>query len=59
MQRGAHGIEVDVLNELTEQDLTTIGLSLGDRKRLLKAIRARSWTAACLKAIRIVCSKAC
>ncbi|MEO5882774.1 MAG: AAA family ATPase [Caldimonas sp.] len=38
----ANGIEIDVLDELTEQDLASIGLSLGDRKRLLKAIRARS-----------------
>lgn len=42
----ANGIEIDVLDELTEQDLASIGLSLGDRKRLLKAIRARAGTAA-------------
>jgi class 3 adenylate cyclase/tetratricopeptide (TPR) repeat protein len=42
----ANGIEIDVLDELTEQDLASIGLSLGDRKRLLKAIRARAGAAA-------------
>ena len=34
----AHGIEWDVLAGLSEQDLKELGLSLGDRKRLLKAI---------------------
>jgi hypothetical protein len=42
----ANGIDIDVLDELTEQDLASIGLSLGDRKRLLKAIRARVGAAA-------------
>ena len=33
-----NGIDWDVLLELTESDLRELGLSLGDRKRLLKAI---------------------
>ena len=32
------GIDVDVLADLTEKDLSELGLTLGDRKRLLKAI---------------------
>ncbi len=35
-------VDFDVLPELTEQDLAELGVSLGDRKRLLKAIRTRS-----------------
>ena len=35
-----HGVDWDVLHELTEADLKELGLSLGDRKRLLKAIGA-------------------
>ena len=35
----ANGVDLDVLAELTEQDLSTIGISLGDRKRLLRALR--------------------
>ena len=31
-------IEADVLSELTEADLNQLGVPLGDRKRLLKAI---------------------
>src|SRR5260221_5697479 len=34
----ANGIDWDVLLELTEADLRELGLSLGDRKRLLKAV---------------------
>ena len=32
------GIDVDVLPDLTENDLSQLGVTLGDRKRLLKAI---------------------
>jgi class 3 adenylate cyclase/tetratricopeptide (TPR) repeat protein len=35
-----NAIEMDVLPELTEQDLEKLGIPLGDRKRLMKAIRA-------------------
>lgn len=35
-----HDIEADVLPELTESDLERLGISLGHRKRLLKAIKA-------------------
>ena len=34
----AHGVELDVLQDLTPEDLAEIGLTLGDRKRLLKAV---------------------
>src|SRR5215813_1874809 len=33
-------IDIDVLPELTEADLEKLGIPLGDRKRLIKAIRA-------------------
>ena len=33
-------IDVDILAELTDADLRELGLSLGDRKRVLKAIAA-------------------
>jgi len=33
-----HAIEIDVLSELSEGDLEALGLPLGHRKRLLKAI---------------------
>src|ERR1700730_12749179 len=36
----ASGIDWDVLADLCEQDLKELGLSLGDRKRLLKAVAA-------------------
>src|SRR6266404_874280 len=36
----ANGVDWDILADLTEKDLETIGLSLGDRKRLLRAIAA-------------------
>jgi class 3 adenylate cyclase len=35
-------IELDVLSDLSEHDLLDLGIALGDRKRLLKAIQ--SWT---------------
>jgi class 3 adenylate cyclase len=37
----SNGVDLDVLAELTEQDLSAIGISLGDRKRLLRAVRDR------------------
>ena len=33
-----HAIDMDVLAELTDGELAQIGVPLGDRKRLLKAI---------------------
>jgi class 3 adenylate cyclase len=35
----ANGIEIDVLSELTDQDLEKLGVLLGHRRRMLKAIR--------------------
>ena len=35
-----HAIDSDVLSELSDGDLEKIGIPLGDRKRLIKAIRA-------------------
>jgi predicted ATPase/class 3 adenylate cyclase len=35
-----NAIDSDVLRELTEDDLEKLGLALGDRKRVIKAIRA-------------------
>lgn len=40
------GIDLDVLADLTEADLTQAGLNLGDRKRLMKAIAAAGPAAA-------------
>ena len=37
---GKQGVGADVLHELTDADLKELGLKLGDRKRLLKAIAA-------------------
>jgi class 3 adenylate cyclase/predicted ATPase len=37
-----HAIDMDVLADLTDADLTQIGVPLGDRKRLLKAIAGLS-----------------
>src|SRR5256884_3778317 len=37
-----NAIDSDVLPELTEGDLKKLGIPLGDRKRLIKAIRAMS-----------------
>src|SRR6476469_7332268 len=36
----AHAIDSDVFSELSEGDLEKLGIPLGDRKRLIKAIRA-------------------
>src|SRR3546814_8371784 len=36
----AEDIDVDVLPELTEADLVELGVSFGDRKKLLRAIAA-------------------
>ena len=35
-----NGIDGDILHDLTDADLKELGLNLGDRKRLLKAIAA-------------------
>src|SRR5215468_10819147 len=35
-----HAIDTDVLPDLTEADLEKLGIPLGDRRRLIKAIRA-------------------
>ena len=35
-------IDFDVLPELTEDDLEKLGMLLGDRKRFIKAIKARA-----------------
>ena len=39
-----HAIDMDVLADLTDEELAQIGVPLGDRKRLLKAIRSQSKT---------------
>jgi class 3 adenylate cyclase len=36
----AHGVDLDVVGDLSEVDLKGLGLSLGDRKRLLRAVAA-------------------
>ena len=38
----ANDIDLDILNELDDHDLEQLGLSLGNRRRLLKAIAARN-----------------
>jgi class 3 adenylate cyclase/tetratricopeptide (TPR) repeat protein len=38
----ANDVDFDVLPELTEHDLATLGVSLGNRRRLMKAIAARA-----------------
>ena len=38
----ANDVDLDILPELTEQDLAELGVSLGNRRRLMKAIAARS-----------------
>jgi SAM domain (Sterile alpha motif) len=35
-----NAIDSDVLPELTEDDLEKLGIPMGDRKRLIKAVRA-------------------
>ena len=37
----ANDIDLDILAELTDRDLEQLGLSLGNRRRLLKAIAGR------------------
>jgi hypothetical protein len=37
----ANDIDLDILPELSERDLEQLGLSLGNRRRLLKAIAER------------------
>jgi hypothetical protein len=44
----ADGIDWDVLSDLTETDLKELGLPLGDRKRLLKAIATLNASGAAL-----------
>lgn len=34
----ANDIDVDILSELTDEDLEKLGVSIGNRRRLLKAI---------------------
>ena len=38
----SHRIELDILPDLTDQDLEKLGIPLGDRKRLLRAVAARA-----------------
>jgi class 3 adenylate cyclase/tetratricopeptide (TPR) repeat protein len=45
----ANDIDLDILAELTEGDLEQLGVSLGNRRRLLKAIAERSAGAAAAK----------
>src|SRR6516164_7577554 len=40
-----NAIELDVLLELTESDLEKLGMPLGDRKRIIKAIRVMAGSA--------------
>ncbi len=50
-------IDLDVVRELIERDLEKLGLALGDRKRLLKAIADRP-TAAARTRLRIRLTRA-
>ena len=45
----ANDVDLDILPELSEHDLERLGLSLGNRRRLLKAIAAESSEAAAAK----------
>jgi hypothetical protein len=45
----ANDIDLDILAELSDGDLEQLGLSLGNRRRLLKAIAGRGAEAAQLK----------
>jgi hypothetical protein len=38
----ANDVDMEALQELTDQDLTALGVSLGHRRKLLKAIRDRT-----------------
>jgi hypothetical protein len=40
-----NGIELDILQDLTSDDLAQIGITLGDRKRVLKAVASEFGTA--------------
>jgi hypothetical protein len=42
----ANDIGIDILPELSERDLEQLGLSLGNRRRLLKAVAGRAAEAA-------------
>jgi len=44
----ANDIDLDILSELDDHDLEQLGLSLGNRRRLLKAIAARNAEAAAI-----------
>lgn len=48
----ANDIDLDVLPDLDDRDLERLGLSLGNRRRLLKAIAARDAAAASISAAR-------
>jgi hypothetical protein len=48
----ADGIDWDVLPDLTETDLRELGLSVGDRRRLLKAIATMNASGVALAAPR-------
>ena len=39
-----HRLDLDVMADLTESDLVELGLPLGDRKRLQRAMTRRSWS---------------
>src|SRR3954454_25392069 len=43
----ANGIDAEILSELTEADLEKLGVVLGHRKRLLKAIATLASQSAC------------
>ena len=46
----ANDIDFDILPDLDDHDLEQLGLSLGNRRRLLKAIAARNTAAAPISA---------
>ena len=46
----ANDIDLDILPELDDDDLEQLGLSLGNRRRLLKAIAVRNTAAAAISA---------
>src|SRR5436190_13152302 len=49
-----NAIDTDVLPELTEGDLEKLGIPLGDRKRILKAIRSLPTVSAAIDATAAV-----
>src|SRR3984957_19455575 len=50
-------IDMDVVRELTENDLEKLGLALGDRKRILKAIASLSTLEAAAAAVPIAAAR--